>query len=195
MSIGLLGVVSTAVLRFVAWQASHDVGHKGISLENKVRAAREFSRFARVFISSEASLPPELADYQIKIPAESMHHALTFAALVFGESATMASEAAMLGTPAIFVNRGGLGYTAEEERAFGLVFNFGESKVDQQRAIARGLDVLGMGDAKEVWAQRRSRMLTAKIGVTAFLYWFVTHFPRSLDDCRERNAEVMARFR
>ena len=45
------------IIRFVAWQATHDSGHKGMSLENKLRAVQEFGKHARVFISSESKLP------------------------------------------------------------------------------------------------------------------------------------------
>ena len=31
------------IIRFVAWNASHDLGHKGISIENKINAVKEFS--------------------------------------------------------------------------------------------------------------------------------------------------------
>ena len=44
------------VVRFVAWNASHDLGHHGISVENKLKAVRGFSKLGRVFISSESCL-------------------------------------------------------------------------------------------------------------------------------------------
>ena len=30
------------ILRFVSWNASHDIGHKGISYENKLKAIKHF---------------------------------------------------------------------------------------------------------------------------------------------------------
>ena len=85
------------LIRFVAWGATHDVGHKGISTENKILMVKEFSKYARVFISSEGLLPPELERYRIKISPERMHDVLAGASLLYGESATMASECAVLG--------------------------------------------------------------------------------------------------
>ena len=64
------------ILRFVSWKASHDIGHKGIDLEMKFKAVEEFSKYAKVFISSEKELPKELKKYQINIPPEKMHDAL-----------------------------------------------------------------------------------------------------------------------
>jgi len=90
-----------AIVRFVAWEASHDIGHSGISYENKIKLVKTLSRHLRVFISSEKELPEELENYQINIPPEQMHNALAYAHLFIGESGTMASECVVLGTPAI----------------------------------------------------------------------------------------------
>ncbi len=44
---------SYVIMRFVSWGASYDVGHKGTSMVNKIRALNEFLKFVRVFISRE----------------------------------------------------------------------------------------------------------------------------------------------
>jgi predicted glycosyltransferase len=112
------------VMRFVSWGASHDIGHKGISLKMKRKAVEQISSYARVLISSEGDLPEDLQSYRIDIPPERMHDALAYASLLYGESATMASECAVLGTPAIYLDNQGRGYTDEQEKKYGLVFNF-----------------------------------------------------------------------
>ena len=91
------------ILRFVSWTANHHLGHNGISLQNKLRMVQEFSKYSKVFISSEANLPAELEKYRFNIEPSYMHQALYYANLVFGESATMASEAAVVGTYAIYL--------------------------------------------------------------------------------------------
>ena len=58
------------IIRFVSWRATHDYGHSGISKDNKLRAVEEFSKYARVFISSEENLPQELKKYELNIPPE-----------------------------------------------------------------------------------------------------------------------------
>jgi predicted glycosyltransferase len=67
------------IVRFVAWNANHDIGHKGISYENKLKVVTEFSKYAKVYISSEKELPPTLERYRLKINKESIHHILGFA--------------------------------------------------------------------------------------------------------------------
>lgn len=164
-----------AVLRFVGWGAAHDAGHRGIAPEMKRRAVKEFEKFARVFITSEAPLPDDLEPYRTRIPPERMHDALAFATLLYGESATMASECAVLGTPAIFLDDSGRGYTDEQERVYGAVFNFTESLEDQERSIRKGLEILRSPDARAAWREKRSRLLADKVDLTA---WIVERIER-----------------
>jgi predicted glycosyltransferase len=157
------------VMRFVSWGASHDIGHKGISLEMKRKAIKEFSRYGRVFISSEGGLSEDLKPYQINIPPEKMHHVLAYASLLYGESATMASECAVLGTPAIYLDNKGRGYTDEQEEKYGLVFNFTESLAHQEASIQKAIELLKTPNLCEQWQKRRQRMLRETIDVTAFM--------------------------
>jgi predicted glycosyltransferase len=55
------------LVRFVSWTANHDIGHKGISDENKKMFVSKFLKFGKVFISSEGELPIELRKYSISI--------------------------------------------------------------------------------------------------------------------------------
>ena len=173
------------ILRFVAWNATHDVGHKGISYENKLKAIKEFEKYARVFISSESELPDELKKYKINIPPHRMHDALAFASLLFGESSTMAEECAMLGTPSIFLYNKSTYYTKHLEKDYELLFNYTESNEDQLKAIEKGVEILQTPDIKKQWQGKRKKMLTDKIDVTAFLVWFVENYPKSKQTMRE----------
>jgi uncharacterized protein len=157
------------VVRFVSWEAAHDFGHAGMSLENKRKAIAEMSKYARVFISAERGLPEDLEKFRIKIPFDKIHDALFFSTLLFGESATMASEAAVLGTPAIFMDNDGRGYTDEEESRYGLVFNFTESEEDQQKAIEKAVEILNMDQSKSHFKTKREKLLSEKIDTTAFM--------------------------
>jgi predicted glycosyltransferase len=165
------------VMRFVSWGASHDIGHKGISLEMKRKAVEQVSKFARVFISSEGDLPNDLKPYQIDIPPEKMHDALAYASLLYGESATMASECAVLGTPAVYLDNQGRGYTDEQEKKYGLVFNFTESPVHQEESIQKAIELLKTPNLREEWQKRRQKMLADTIDVTAFMVRIVENYP------------------
>ncbi|HLP62007.1 MAG TPA: DUF354 domain-containing protein [Candidatus Deferrimicrobium sp.] len=182
------------VMRFVSWGASHDTGHPGISMNNKIRALRKFLKYARVFISSESKLPPELEPFRFEIGPEYMHDALAFATLIYGESATMASEGAMLGVPAIYLDNTGRYYTRELEEKYRLVFNFSESLEDQERSIRKAVEILKDTTVREKWQQRRREMLAEKIDVTSWLAWFLEHYPRSIGIMKEKRRKQWQRL-
>lgn len=182
------------IIRFVSWLASHDIGHKGMSPENKLKAVKAFSRYAKVFISSESPLPPEFEPYHFDLPPYHMHQAISFASLVFGESATMASEAAMLGIPSIYLDNNGRYYTNEQQKKYGLVFNYTESEEDQQKAIEKGVELLKTPSIKEQWKIKRDKMLNDKIDVTAFLVWFIKNWPDSFNIMKE-NPDYQLNFK
>ena len=160
---------SYVIMRFVSWAAAHDFGHSGLSLENKIKAIQSISQFARVFITSEGHLPADLEQYRVKIPFNKMHDAIYFSNLLFGESATMASEAAVLGTPSIFIDNDGRGYTDEEERKYGMVYNFNESPEGQTLAIEKALEIIKDDKSKEKYARKRESLLAACIDTTKFM--------------------------
>ena len=103
-------------------------------------------------------------------PVEDIHHLIAHAQLVVGESATMSSEAAVLGVPAVFIATTGRGYTDDQERRYGLVRHFTEDQYDMRADRDRG-------DARRARVQlgrrARQRLLDEKIDVTA---WMIDYF-------------------
>jgi len=162
------------VIRFVGWTAGHDIGVKGLSPEAKLKLVRTLMRSGRVIISSESSLPKELEACRMTMSPERVHHLLAFARLYVGESATMASESAVLGIPAIFISPEGRGYTDEEEECYGMVFNFRVPQVDM--AIQRAQELLNRPNLGAEWQEKRRALLRDKIDVTAWMTRFVLDF-------------------
>lgn len=165
------------ILRFVSWQASHDAGLKGFSASWKLRVTNELAQKARVFISSETPLAPELEPFRFPLPPAAMHQALAFADLLFGESATMASEAAVLGTPAVYLDEVGRGYTSEQESRYGLVANFRPDAAGCAAALERGLAMLAAG--RDSFKARRESLLAEKIDLTAFMFSLLENYPEN----------------
>ena len=124
------------IMRFVAWDASHDVGHKGISIEMRRRFVSELEKYARVLITSESELPAEFETYRVKVAPEKMHDLLYYAALYVGEGGTMASEAVVLGTKAIHTSTTGK-YCGvfDELHKYGLLDVIENSEQALERAI------------------------------------------------------------
>jgi uncharacterized protein len=160
------------LLRFVSWSASHDIGQHGI--RNKYDLVKDLEQFGRVFISSEKPLPPELQRYSLTLTPEKIHDVLYFAQLYMGEGGTMATEAALLGTPAIFVSSlaGTMGNFAELETRYDLMFSYKDPESAQKKAI----ELLHHDNLKEEWKSKRARLLNDKIDVTEFLIDFIERY-------------------
>ena len=156
------------IMRFVSWHAYHDIGQSGLDFETKQKSVREFEKYGRVFITSENVLPKEFEKYRLNVSSEMIHHVMYYATLYFGESSTMASECAILGTPAIYVNSLRLGYIDDEEK-YGLVFNYSNSKRDQKKAIEKARVLLQNPNLKKEWQEKKQSLLSDKIDVTKFM--------------------------
>lgn len=156
-----------SIVRFVAWGAAHDRGLQGINSENKIRAVRELNRFGPVFVVAEGEMPEDLEHHRCRLPVSRMHHLMAHASLIFGESATMASEGAVLGVPGIYIDPVGRGYTDEQERDYGLVFNF--THREQEQAIDKAIEILDSYD-RNSWQERRRKLLADKIDVNQLLF-------------------------
>ncbi|WP_288368839.1 DUF354 domain-containing protein [uncultured Roseivirga sp.] len=161
-----------SILRFVGWNANHDVGHDGINDQQKIDAVNRFSKFGKVFITSEAGVPDEIKSYTISIAPYRLHNLMAYASLLFGESATMASECAMLGVPAIYIDNDGRSYTDELEHVYGIVKNFNESEDSIAKAIETGITLLE-ADNREAFQHVKQRLLSDKKCFTDVLIEFL----------------------
>ncbi|MCM1034541.1 MAG: DUF354 domain-containing protein [Paludibacter sp.] len=170
------------ILRFNAFKAHHDTGVVGLTIENKRCLIQMLSAKGKVFITTERNIDDEFRPYQLTLSPDKAHSLIYYATMLVGDSQTMTSEAAVLGTPAIRCNTfvGRIHYLEEEEQRYGLTFGFRpEQPEDMFRKIE---ELLSMPDLKQVWQERRRKMLADKIDYTKFLTWFVENYPNSKDN-------------
>lgn len=164
-----------SLVRFVSWGASHDFFQRGFTPDGKRRLLRALGQRGRVFVSSESRLPADLEPLRLPVPSASIHHVIAGADLLVGESATMASEAAVLGVPAVFCSPIGRGYTDDQERRYGLVRNV-KKEDDAIRAATEILDRGGpdgrRDEARAHWESRRRLLLSDNVDVTS---WMLGH--------------------
>lgn len=172
------------LLRFNAFKAHHDYGIKGISGDNKRKLINLLKEKGKVFITTEKEIDPEFAEYQLKVTPDKIHSLLYYAKMFIGDSQTMTSEAAVLGTPAFRCNSfaGRISYLNEEEYRYGLTFGFKPSEFDfMVRVIKQYLNVPNL---KELWALKREILLHDKIDVTAFFADIIGNYPESVKNCK-----------
>jgi len=168
----ILGVKDSekyVIVRFVSLKAAHDFGSMGLSFENKRRVIHELSKWAKVFISSEGELPGDLEKFRINIPINRMHDAVYYSSLLFGESGTMASEAAMLGVPSFYINNNPLGYLEYQEKEYGLVYNFKDTEWEQNLALEKALEIIQDKNSREKYCKGRDKLLADSIDTTQFM--------------------------
>lgn len=162
------------VVRFVAWDAHHDIGHHGI--QNKIEFVKNLEKYGRVLITSEGVVDKELEKYTIKVSPEKIHDLLYYATLYVGEGSTTASECAVLGTHAIYMNPLRPGYTDEEEEKYGLVYNFPDEKTVEREAFDKALNLLNENDLRDMGKKKRESILHDQIDATAFMVKYIDNF-------------------
>ena len=183
--IGLKEADTYFVLRFNAFKAHHDVGVMGLSIENKRKLIEYLEQKGRVFITTERNIDDEFKKHQLLLSPEKVHSLIYYATMLIGDSQTMTSEAAVLGTPAIRSNSfvGQISYLEEEEHVYGLTYGFLPGNFS---AMQLKIDeLLSLPNIKDEWHLRRMKMLKDKIDVTAFYLWFIENYPDSKQIMKE----------
>lgn len=198
-----------AIVRFVRWDAFHDTGLVGgFTLDQKRELVKRLNEQMKVFISSEAELPADLEPYRINIPIDRMHDVQAAASMFVGESATMASESVVLGTPAIYIDEVGRGYTDEQAREqllwmYRPVPSRAELKHTEPEWIAGGVkeciekaaEIASPEFDSEAYKQRYSQWINKKIDCTAWLTWFIENYPQSDKEMRNAGEEFWQQFK
>lgn len=167
------------VMRFNAFKAHHDGNVRGLTLAQKLELVKLLEVHGKVLITTERAIEPELAPYQMAIAPEKIHHLLYYATLFVGDSQTMTSEAAILGTPAFRCNTlvGQLAVIEELEHRYQLAYGFKPEQFSHMKETIS--ELLSTPDLKLIWQKRQAHYLSEKIDVTAFLVWFIEHYPES----------------
>lgn len=199
-----------AIVRFVKWDAFHDaklIG--GYTAEDKIYLVRELEKVGlKVFITSEDKLPVELEPNKIHIPIERMHDVMAHATLFIGESSSMASECVVLGTPAIYVDQVGRGYTDEEARE-GLLYMYRPvpTKAEvatndkelilggRKESIEKAIELASPNFDKDAWNKRHKAWMATKFDCTAWLTWFIENYPDSEYQWRENRKILESKFK
>lgn len=174
------------LLRFNAFDAVHDLGINGFSIDQKRTLVNELSKHARVFISSELKLPEDFDKYLLKIPKSRIHDILYHAKLVVADTQTITTESAVLGTPVIrfnsFVGKHDMGNFIELENKYHLIFSFN----DPEKAINKAVELVQRPDLKIEWKHKRDKLLADKIDATQFLVSFIGNYPESMRKIQDK---------
>ena len=158
-----------AILRFVSWGAHHDMNQEGLSRDAKRELVDLLSDRGEVYITAEDELPAGFEGHRLPVPPEAVHQLMYHADMYVGDSQTMATEAAILGTPAIrcnsFAGDGDMSNFATLESEYGLL----RSTADESAAIETVQEYLDRPGIQAEWANKRERLGEEMIDVTGFM--------------------------
>lgn len=162
-----------SVLRLVAHDASHDRHARGIDKTSLDGLVRVLAQQGKVFVSAEGGIPDIPQVRQLQLPPERIHDVLAAASLVVGDSQTVITEAALLGTPAVRINTWAKSspHLTELEMRYGLVMSFLPEELDGALRAAGSL--LEDASTQSEWELRRERMLSDKVNLTDWYFSLV----------------------
>lgn len=183
------------IIRLARLTAHHDFGIKGISevILSKLISSAEKSGF-KVYISSESNLMEEFNQYKLNINPSDMHSVLANASMLICDSQSMSVEAAMLGIPSIRISDfvGKISVLEELEHKYGLTY--GIKPADESALFGKFNALITDNELSLKFQERRNRMLSEKIDVSAFLTWFLQNYPKSRKIMHE-NPDYQYNFR
>jgi len=165
------------VLRLVSLTASHDIDKSGID-DGKVDELIEVLKdYGQVLISSERELIKKYEKYKLNINPKDIAHVLYYADMFIGDSQTMNTEAAILGTPAIRFNDfvGKISTMNEIEYSYEMSYGFSTDNFEGLLNKVRGL--VKNNNIKFEWSQKRQKMLSEKIDLNQ---WMIDFFDKEV---------------
>lgn len=163
-------------IRLTRTDSVHHSSASKLDGELLIQKMETLSQVHPVFLSSETE--PDLSSsntIQLADPIR-IHRDLNTCKVFWGNSATMAAEAAVLGIPAVFVSAEKFAYITELE-AYGLLYHFHPE--DLEASFARLNDLLAGDPPADQFRESRKKLLSEKLDMTAFMSWFVEFLPES----------------
>jgi predicted glycosyltransferase len=168
------------ILRFVNWSAHHDIGHKGLKIDDKIKLVESLCNYGKVFITAEGDIPKNLEKFKISISAENMHDALSSATMYIGESSTMAEEAAILGTPSIYISTSAHIFGIIEELRKAKLLSYFHPK-DFPEILQKVKYLMSNINLIKENKTNLKNYLGNRIDVTAFMTWLILNYPESIN--------------
>lgn len=156
------------ILRLSAFDSSHDINAVGFNFKTEyelIQFINKLECYATVFVFSETLKWQTIADHSLIISPQDFHDIIYHSQLYIGEGATMASEAAILGVPSIYVSNTQRGYLNELEEKYDLVYTISS----RNEALEKAVEILENDSSISEWRLKRDIMLSEKIDIVEFM--------------------------
>lgn len=159
-------------VRFVAWNASHDLSYKGFTNQQKMQIIKQLEKYGKVILSSEEDLPSEFDKYIKKVPHTKLHSIMSQAQLFVGDGLTMAFECNVMGVHAIFTSELTSGASDELEQKYGLLYTITDRENMVEKTKKKIDEILSQENIVEVGKKKLEKLLAEK---KDFNQWWVDY--------------------
>lgn len=163
------------ILRLSALSSHHDINATGLNLkteEDLREYVSQLEKYGRVVIFSETIVWQTIKDHHLKIDPKHLHDIIYFSSLCIGEGATMASEAAILGVPSIYISNTRRGYLNELEEKYGLVYTIQKRSDGLKKAI----EILEKEFSRSEWNIKKEKMLSEKTDIVEYMINIIENY-------------------
>ena len=143
-----------------------------VVLERMERLSRDYT----VFLSSELEIKYQDDTSIRQADPILIHKDLDSCSVFWGNSATMAAEAAVLGIPAVFISAEKFAYITELEQ-YGLLYYY--HPADLVNSLDRLNEILKGDPPESQILHSRQNLLREKLDMSAFMVWFIDNLPQS----------------
>lgn len=183
------------LIRCTGFGATHDIGKSGISNEVLQKLIPILEPHGQILITSERELPENLKKYNLKIRKNDITHYINYAQIFIGDSTTMCTEAAVLGTPAVEFDE--YFYEIEQmleiEKKYQLIHCFRTNQTED--FLNKISELVNTNKLKSTYTERRKQLLRDTIDVSSFLIWLFENNPISVQEYFKDPKASMERFK
>ena len=169
------------IVRKTAGWAVENIGQKLMGNDELSKLIDYLKVRGKVILSAEGKIDKKLEKYIVKIKPEKIHSLMYYANLFIGDSLTMFTEAALLGTPSFSISSEGflLGNFDEICEKYKLGFRFRSLT----EALCKIEEIVEDENIKAKWAKKKEILFADKIDVTQFLVDFIENY--NISDIKE----------
>jgi len=173
------------IIRCTGFKATHDIGRNGIDNIVLQKIVDLLKDRGEIIISSERVLPDHLKQYQFQGRKNDIFHYMAFTDIFIGDSVSMSTEAALLGTPVVEYDD----YWFEMEQLLELQYKYQLVNLFQPPNISPMLgkinEIINSPNYKETIKKRRDALIEEKIDVSCFLTWLMENYPNSYKEYKK----------
>lgn len=167
------------ILRLVAGRSLHGGRKSALPGKTAEKIVEILQKHGKVFVSADFPPVGTLKKHALFLSPDRIHHVLYFARMVAGNSATVAAEAAVCGTPSVYIGRDTRGYIDKLEKEYGLVTRLVPDPREPEKTVRELEKTIENLPPAETALQKRDKLLSSSTDYTEFLVRAIENLPAS----------------